>query len=101
MPEVLTLQLEALCISSHVVAHGEATIPTFVVQHRQGQLLEVVRALGAAGRFAGRLDRGQQKCDQDSNDRNDDEQLDEREATPLCTLPNCVLHFARSLNTKL
>jgi hypothetical protein len=35
---------------------------------RDSELLEVIGALRAAGRFAGGLDRGQQECDQDPDD---------------------------------
>src|SRR5262249_11055576 len=49
----------------------------------QGELLEVVDALGAAGRLARRLHRGQEQADQDRDDRDDDEEFDEREATPI------------------
>ena len=47
---------------------------------RQADVLEVVLALGAAGRFAGGLNRRQQQRDQDADDRDDDQQFDERKA---------------------
>jgi hypothetical protein len=50
---------------------------------RQPDLLEVVRALCAARRFARLLDGRQQERDEHSNDGDDHEQLDEREARPL------------------
>jgi len=50
-------------------------------------LLEVVGALHAVGGFADLLDRGQQQPDQDGDDRDDDEQLDEREAGALWPPP--------------
>ena len=46
----------------------------------QADLLEIVLALGAAGRFAGGLDRWQQERYQDANDRDDNQQFDERKA---------------------
>jgi hypothetical protein len=46
------------------------------------QLLEIVSALGASGRFPGRLYGGQEQGDQDGDDRDDHEQFDEREAIP-------------------
>ena len=52
-----------------------------VVVHRQTQLLEVVDALGAAGRLTGRLHGRQQQRDQDRDDRDHDEQFDERKST--------------------
>ena len=45
----------------------------------EADLLEVVDALGAAGRLAGRLDGGQQQGDQDGDDRDDDQELDQGE----------------------
>jgi hypothetical protein len=47
--------------------------------HRQGNLLQVVPARHAAGRLARGLHCGQEERDEDANDRDDDEQLDERE----------------------
>ena len=55
------------------------------VVRRQADLLEIVRALRAAGRFAGRLDRRQQERDQDADDRDHDQQLDERERLASAT----------------
>ena len=46
----------------------------------QADLLEVVRALGAAGRFAGGLDGGQEQAGQDREDRDHDQDFDEGEA---------------------
>src|SRR5262249_50206522 len=43
----------------------------------------IVGALGPARRLAGRLDRGEQQCDQHGNDRDDDQELDQREAERL------------------
>ncbi len=51
------------------------------VQRRQADLLEVVDALGAPGRLAGRLHRRQQERDQHGDDRDHHQQLDQRETT--------------------
>ena len=51
-----------------------------VVVQGQADLLEVVGALDAPRRLAGRLDGRQQQGDQDRDDRDDDQQLDQREA---------------------
>ena len=62
---------------------------------RQAELLEVVDALGAAGRLAGRLDGRQQQRDQDGDDGDDDEQLDQGE-TPSASShgrTETALHF--------
>ena len=48
-----------------------------VIQARQGELLDVVGALGHPRRLAGRLHRRQQQRNQDADDRNDDQKLDE------------------------
>ena len=50
-----------------------------VVVDRQAELLQVVDALGPPGGLAGRLDGGQQQGDQDGDDRDDHQQLDQRE----------------------
>ena len=51
-----------------------------VILRGQGQLLQVVDALGPAGGLARGLDGGQQEGDQDGDDGDDDQQLDQREA---------------------
>jgi hypothetical protein len=53
-----------------------------VLDARQAQLPEVVRAAGHAGRFPGGLDRRQQQADQDADDGDHYQQLDQRKATP-------------------
>lgn len=53
----------------------------FVIKKPQTDLLQIVHALSASSGFSGRLDRRQQKCDQDADDRYHDEELDERERT--------------------
>ena len=47
----------------------------------EAQLLEVVAALQASGRFARRLHGRQQERDQDADDRDDDQEFDERKTT--------------------
>ena len=54
-----------------------------MVLHRDADLLEIVLALRAARRFAGRLNRRQQQGDQDADDRDHDQQFDERKARAL------------------
>ena len=54
-----------------------------VVLRGESELLEVVRALRAAGGLAGGLDGGQQQRDQDADDRDDHQQLDQGEAAAL------------------
>ena len=57
--------------------------PAFVIDEvlrADAELLEVIRALRAAGRFAGGLHRGKEQRDQDADDGDDDEQLDQGEA---------------------
>jgi hypothetical protein len=49
--------------------------------HRQPDLLQVVDALSPPGRFAGRLDGGQEQGNQKRYDRDDDQQLDQGEST--------------------
>jgi hypothetical protein len=44
-------------------------------------LFEVVRALDATCRFAGRLNCWQKKSDENTDDRDDDQKFDERKAT--------------------
>ena len=63
-------------------AGREAAVGVVVVVQRQAELLEVVLALGPVGRLADLLDGGQEQADQDRDDRDDDEQLDERERGP-------------------
>ena len=46
----------------------------------EGDLLDVVGALRAAGGFAGGLHGGQEQRDEHADDGDDDEQLDERKA---------------------
>jgi hypothetical protein len=50
-----------------------------VAVHGDAELLEVVLALQARGRLADLLDGGDQQADQDGDDRDDHQQLDQRE----------------------
>ena len=54
----------------------------FVQQESESQLLELVLALGPAGRFTRRLHGGEQQGDQDTNHGDDDKQLYECKAGP-------------------
>ena len=65
-----------------LAAHRQGAVRVDVVVHRQGDLLEVVGALGPPRRLARRLDRRQEQGDQDAHDRDDDQQLDQGEARP-------------------
>ena len=58
--------------------HRKALPLILEVKHRQRQIVQIVRALGAAGRFPRRLDRRQQQGNQDADDRDDYQQFDER-----------------------
>ena len=58
---------------------GEVSPRVVVVMGREGQLLQVVGAAGAAGRLAGRLHGGQEQPDQDRDDGNHDQHLDQGE----------------------
>jgi hypothetical protein len=51
----------------------------FVVVAGKAELRDVVDALGAAGGLTSSLDGGQEQRHQDTNDRDDHEQFDERE----------------------
>jgi hypothetical protein len=43
------------------------------IQHRQGQVMQIVRTLRAASRFTSGLDRRQEQRNQDANDRDHDQ----------------------------
>lgn len=65
-----------------VVAAGRhRAVHVMVVMDRQSILLQVVRAAAAAGSFASRLNRRQEQGDQHSDDRNDHQELNEREGS--------------------
>jgi hypothetical protein len=52
---------------------------------RQADLLQVVLALGTRRGLADLLDRGEQQADEDGDDRDDHQQLDERERGPAAS----------------
>jgi len=54
---------------------------------REKPLLDIVRALHPASRFTGRLNRRQQKRDQNSNNRNDDEKFNKGKSSLIATPP--------------
>jgi hypothetical protein len=60
-----------------VSAGRQLLLCVLVVGDRNAELLEIIGALSAARGFACGLDGGQQQCHQDSDNRDDDEQLDE------------------------
>ena len=61
-------------------AGGVVLVRHLVIVHGDDQLAHVVRAHGAAGRFAAGLNRRQQQRHQDSDDRDDDQQFDQGKA---------------------
>ena len=75
-------------------APGERAEGALVVVQGQADLLQVVRALGAAGRLAGRLHGGQQQGDQDGDDGDHDQQLDQRESWTSRTFETMALLLA-------
>ena len=64
-----------------------------VVVQGEADLLEVIRALGAASRLASCLHRGQQKSDEDGDDRDDHQELDERKPPTKTFLHGNLLRF--------
>ena len=58
----------------------------FIIRKRQPQLLEVVLALTVPGCLAGLLNRRQQQCHQQPDDRDHDQQLDQRKRAPRRTM---------------
>ena len=46
-----------------------------IIEHSQSQLLQIVFALRASCRFAGLLDRWQQQCNENCDDRDDHKQF--------------------------
>jgi hypothetical protein len=49
--------------------------------HRKTNLLQIILALRSASGFSGLLNRRQQKCDQDCDNRNHDQEFNECEST--------------------
>ena len=66
-----------------VARRGEHAIDVAIVLDGEAQLLQVVHALRPAGGLAGRLDGGEEQCDQHGDDGDDHQQLDESKATAL------------------
>ena len=58
---------------------GELPVVAVIVVRGQDNLLEVVLALEAVGGLAHLLDGGQEQADEHRDDRDDDQQLDQRE----------------------
>ena len=54
---------------------------TFVIDHAQRKLPQIIRAFRPAGRFPNRLNCRQQHSNQNSNNSNHDQQLDQRESS--------------------
>jgi hypothetical protein len=57
---------------------GKNLMHIVIVVQRHAELLEVVLAARAAGRFAGGLNRRQQQANQNANDGDHDQQFDQR-----------------------
>jgi hypothetical protein len=53
----------------------------------QGELFQIVAALGTACRLAGRLDGRQKQRDQDANDGDHDQEFDQRKTAALPGTP--------------
>src|SRR5262245_2598004 len=58
----------------------ECVVNVVVVVNRESQLLEVVLTLDSSCRLASCLDGRQEQRNQNTDDRNDDQQLDQRES---------------------
>jgi hypothetical protein len=67
-----------------------------VVVTGQTDLLQVVDALGAAGRLARRLHGGKQESDQNCDDGDDDQEFDQRESTAILGLHDPSPFFPKS-----
>jgi hypothetical protein len=68
-----------------------------VILGREGDLLQVVRALNATRGLARLLHRWKKQGDKDPDDGNDDEELDERESSRSVPVSN-VVHGALKEN---
>jgi hypothetical protein len=64
--------------------------------HANGQLMQVIPALRAAGRLAGVLHGRQEQSDEDRDDGDHDQQFDEREAGPASGGTKELSHAANS-----
>ena len=67
----------------------------------KAELLDVIRALHAAGRFARSLDGGQKEPDQDTDNRDNDEQFDKGEPRTVRVLHVCIPHKVKKNEMKL
>src|SRR3954451_16755737 len=66
-------------VAIHDAKRGHAFACIVEVLNRQSDLLEIVGALCSSRGFAGGLDGGKQKRDEDADNCNDNQQLNERE----------------------
>ena len=64
-------------------ARREHALGVVIAVQRQADLLQVVLAVGASSRLAGRLDGGRTSADQEADDGDDHQQFDEGEASIL------------------
>ena len=62
--------------SAFDVSWREIAVRVVIHLQREAELFDVVKALAPPGSFAGRLNRGQQECHQNADDRNHDQQFD-------------------------
>jgi hypothetical protein len=69
-------------VRHRVQSRYEPVIRVVVTVSRQGELLEIVLALGSAGGLAHLLHGRQQQTDEHRNNGNHDQQLDQGEAVP-------------------
>ena len=65
---------------------GGISVSSMVVVQGHPELLQIVGALHPPGGFAGRLDRGEQQRDENSDDRNDNQQFHERKTAATATV---------------
>jgi hypothetical protein len=74
-----------------IPARRERSERALIVLGRQTDLLEVVAATHAVGRFADLLDGGEQEADQHGNDGDDHQQLDQRKSRATMESDHVVL----------
>jgi hypothetical protein len=63
-------------------ANGKVLLDVMMIEYGESEILEIIRARGSPRGLARRLNRRQQQCDQNANDRNDDQQFNQRKAFP-------------------
>jgi hypothetical protein len=63
-------------VAWHYRNRREGFVAPLIVLQRQSNLLQIVAALGAAGRLARHLNGGQEQSDQDADDSEDHQQFD-------------------------